>query len=194
MKLTILGKYGPYPQDSNSACSGYLVEHENVKILVDCGSGVIGKRTLDILGYGNRTVAVSYTIGIGEFLRRGYLVGIGVVVVQSTGYTGLVLNLADGGYGGFFRETIVTGRNHNGLVVLTVVVLEYYDHGGIICQVQGVEFEVIIAVGRNLYRTAHSFVSLVVSGLECSGGNGIIRIAVVIIDGPGQAGSILMKI
>lgn len=43
MKLTILGKYGPYPQDSNSACSGYLVEHENVKILVDCGSGVLGR-------------------------------------------------------------------------------------------------------------------------------------------------------
>ena len=43
MKLTILGKYGPYPQDGNTACSGYLVEEGNVKILVDCGSGVLGR-------------------------------------------------------------------------------------------------------------------------------------------------------
>ncbi len=43
MKLTILGKYGPYPQDSNSACSGYLVEQDNVKLLIDCGSGVLGR-------------------------------------------------------------------------------------------------------------------------------------------------------
>ncbi len=43
MKLTILGKYGPYPQGANTACSGYLIEHENTKILVDCGTGVLGR-------------------------------------------------------------------------------------------------------------------------------------------------------
>lgn len=43
MRLTILGKYGPYPQDANSACSGYLVEQDNTKLLIDCGSGVLGR-------------------------------------------------------------------------------------------------------------------------------------------------------
>ncbi len=43
MKLTILGKYGPYPQGENTACSGYLVENEDTKILVDCGPGVLGR-------------------------------------------------------------------------------------------------------------------------------------------------------
>ena len=45
MKLTILGKYGPYPLGLNSACSGYLVEQDDVKILVDCGSGVLSRLT-----------------------------------------------------------------------------------------------------------------------------------------------------
>ena len=50
MKLTILGKYGPYPEGKNTACSGYLVENEDTKILVDCGSGVLSRlqSTIDI--------------------------------------------------------------------------------------------------------------------------------------------------
>ena len=43
MKLTILGKFGPYPQDINTACSGYLIEQDDTKILVDCGSGVLAR-------------------------------------------------------------------------------------------------------------------------------------------------------
>lgn len=43
MKLTILGKFGPYPQDGNSACSGYLIESDTKKLLIDCGSGVLGR-------------------------------------------------------------------------------------------------------------------------------------------------------
>lgn len=40
MKLTILGNNGPYPA-KGSACSGYLIEKGDKKILLDCGSGVI---------------------------------------------------------------------------------------------------------------------------------------------------------
>lgn len=40
MKLTILGNNGPYPS-AGGACSGYLIEDKNTKILLDCGNGVI---------------------------------------------------------------------------------------------------------------------------------------------------------
>lgn len=42
MKLTILGKYGPYPKESG-ACSSYLLEAENKKILIDCGNGSLSR-------------------------------------------------------------------------------------------------------------------------------------------------------
>ncbi|NLY42590.1 MAG: MBL fold metallo-hydrolase [Clostridiaceae bacterium] len=40
MKLTILGNNGPY-QAAGGACSGYLVETGNAKVLMDCGNGVL---------------------------------------------------------------------------------------------------------------------------------------------------------
>lgn len=40
MKLTVLGNYGPYPK-AGGACSGYLLEENNTKILIDCGNGVL---------------------------------------------------------------------------------------------------------------------------------------------------------
>lgn len=39
MKLTVLGNNGPYPCP-NGACSGYLIESKEAKILIDCGNGV----------------------------------------------------------------------------------------------------------------------------------------------------------
>ena len=42
MKLTVLGKYGPFPA-AGGACSGYLVEKENTKVLIECGSGVFSR-------------------------------------------------------------------------------------------------------------------------------------------------------
>ncbi|SET42031.1 Ribonuclease BN, tRNA processing enzyme [Natronincola peptidivorans] len=42
MKLTVLGCHGPYPR-AGGACSGYLLEDEKTKILIDCGNGVLGK-------------------------------------------------------------------------------------------------------------------------------------------------------
>ncbi|WDV44574.1 MBL fold metallo-hydrolase [Clostridiaceae bacterium M8S5] len=40
MKLTILGNNGPYPT-AGGACSGYLIETKDTKILIDCGNGVL---------------------------------------------------------------------------------------------------------------------------------------------------------
>jgi len=42
MKLTVLGKYGPYPAPGG-ACSGYLVHDDNTKVLLDCGNGVLSR-------------------------------------------------------------------------------------------------------------------------------------------------------
>jgi ribonuclease BN (tRNA processing enzyme) len=40
MKLTILGNNGPYPS-AGGACSGYLLEEGNTKLLLDCGNGIL---------------------------------------------------------------------------------------------------------------------------------------------------------
>jgi ribonuclease BN (tRNA processing enzyme) len=42
VRITVLGK-SPAWQDADGACSGYLVEDEDVCLLVDCGSGVFSK-------------------------------------------------------------------------------------------------------------------------------------------------------
>ena len=42
MKLTILGKYGPYPA-AGGACSGYLIEQGSTRVLIDCGNGVLSR-------------------------------------------------------------------------------------------------------------------------------------------------------
>ncbi len=42
MRITVLGNSGPYPR-AGSACSGYLFEDENTKILIDCGNGTLSR-------------------------------------------------------------------------------------------------------------------------------------------------------
>ncbi|WZL74144.1 MBL fold metallo-hydrolase [Clostridiaceae bacterium 35-E11] len=42
MKVTVLGNCGPYPR-AGGACSGYLFESEQAKILIDCGSGTFSR-------------------------------------------------------------------------------------------------------------------------------------------------------
>lgn len=42
MKLTIIGFWGGYPK-MNEASSGYLLEHDGTRVLIDCGSGVLSK-------------------------------------------------------------------------------------------------------------------------------------------------------
>ena len=42
MRLTILGQYGPFPAP-DGACSGYLLEAGDTRVLLDCGPGVLGR-------------------------------------------------------------------------------------------------------------------------------------------------------
>jgi ribonuclease BN (tRNA processing enzyme) len=42
VRVTVLGK-SPSWQDVGGACSGYLVQHDDTTVLLDCGNGVFGK-------------------------------------------------------------------------------------------------------------------------------------------------------
>ena len=42
MKLTVIGYWGGFPA-AGEASSGYLLEHEGYKLLLDCGSGVLSR-------------------------------------------------------------------------------------------------------------------------------------------------------
>ena len=42
MRITVLGK-SPAWQDADGACSGYLVEEQGCRLLIDCGNGVFSK-------------------------------------------------------------------------------------------------------------------------------------------------------
>ena len=42
MRLHVLGCHGPYPC-AGGATSGYLVERDGKALLMDCGSGVMGR-------------------------------------------------------------------------------------------------------------------------------------------------------
>jgi len=42
MKLTVLGTFGPYPP-AGGACSGFLLEENDCKVLLDCGNGVLSR-------------------------------------------------------------------------------------------------------------------------------------------------------
>jgi ribonuclease BN (tRNA processing enzyme) len=42
MKLTVLGNCGPYPKPGG-ACSGYLIDSKDTKILLECGNGVLSR-------------------------------------------------------------------------------------------------------------------------------------------------------
>ena len=42
MRITVLGK-SPSWQDADGACSGYLVEEDDFRLLLDCGNGVFSK-------------------------------------------------------------------------------------------------------------------------------------------------------
>src|ERR1044072_4277896 len=45
MRVTVLGK-SPSWQDAGGACSGYLIEHGDSSLLLDCGNGVFSKLRL----------------------------------------------------------------------------------------------------------------------------------------------------
>lgn len=82
MKLTVLGCYGPYPK-ANGACSGYLLEDDHTKVLIDCGNGVLSKlfaiyRDLNKLD----AIFISHLHSdhMGDLLVLRYAIGIGQIM------------------------------------------------------------------------------------------------------------------
>jgi len=49
VQLTVLGCYGPFPP-AGGACSGYLLQEEGFKLLIDCGNGVLS-RLQEVISY-----------------------------------------------------------------------------------------------------------------------------------------------
>ena len=45
MKLTVLGCNGPYPA-AGGACSGYLLETGDTRVLLDCGAGALAAKVV----------------------------------------------------------------------------------------------------------------------------------------------------
>lgn len=77
MKLTVLGNYGPYPK-AGCACSGFLLASNGTKILIDCGSGVIGKlqQFIDIEELDAVILSHLHSDHAGDMLTLGYAVDI----------------------------------------------------------------------------------------------------------------------
>lgn len=77
MKLIVLGNYGPYPK-AGGACSGFLLDSGNVKILIDCGSGVVSRlqQHIDIEDLSLVLLSHLHSDHVSDMLTLGYAVDI----------------------------------------------------------------------------------------------------------------------
>jgi ribonuclease BN (tRNA processing enzyme) len=77
LKLTVLGNYGPYPK-AGGACSGFLLISQEAKLLIDCGSGVVGKllQHIDIEELDAVLLSHLHSDHAGDMLTLGYGVDI----------------------------------------------------------------------------------------------------------------------
>lgn len=79
MKVTVLGNYGPYPR-AKGACSGYLVESEQTKILIDCGSGTLSRLQQIMENLGDLDIIILthfHSDHISDALVLKYAIGFG---------------------------------------------------------------------------------------------------------------------
>lgn len=96
MKLTVLGNNGPYPKPGG-ACSGYLIEKENTKILIDCGNGVLS-RLLAVCKLENIDAIILthlHSDHVSDVLVMKYAIGINKMKGNFTGYIPLYTPLDD---------------------------------------------------------------------------------------------------
>ena len=73
MRVTVLGQYGPYPAPGG-ACSGYLLEEGDTRVLLDCGPGALG-RLLQAVGPERLTAVVLSHLHydhMSDLLAMGY--------------------------------------------------------------------------------------------------------------------------
>lgn len=73
MRVTVLGQYSPYPAPGG-ACSGYLLEEGDTRVLLDCGPGALG-RLLQAVGPERLTAVVLSHLHydhMSDLLAMGY--------------------------------------------------------------------------------------------------------------------------
>lgn len=77
MKLIVLGNYGPYPK-AGGACSGFLLDAGNHKILIDCGSGIVSRlqQFIDIEELSAVFLSHLHSDHASDMLTLGYAVDI----------------------------------------------------------------------------------------------------------------------
>lgn len=83
LKLTVLGNYGPYPK-AGGACSGFLLTSDSTNILIDCGSGVVGKlqKYIEIEELDAVILSHLHCDHAGDMLTLGYAVDIKIIKQQ----------------------------------------------------------------------------------------------------------------
>lgn len=76
MKLTCIGKYGPFPK-AGEACSSYLLSHEGKNVIVDMGCGALSKLLLRLHIRDIDAVVLSHlhTDHMGDVLTLRYALG-----------------------------------------------------------------------------------------------------------------------
>lgn len=77
MKLIVLGNYGPYPK-AGGACSGFLLDSEGRKVLIDCGSGVVSRmlQFIDVEELSTVLLSHLHSDHSSDMLTLGYAVSI----------------------------------------------------------------------------------------------------------------------
>lgn len=96
MKLTVLGNNGPYPK-AGGACSGYLLEEEQTKILIDCGNGVLSalQKVCDLEELNAIILSHLHSDHMSDILVMKYAVGIKKLKGKFNGTIPLYLPMED---------------------------------------------------------------------------------------------------
>ncbi|MFZ5965594.1 MAG: MBL fold metallo-hydrolase [Bacillota bacterium] len=79
MKITVLGNCGPYPR-AGGACSGYLLEEGETKILIDCGNGTLSRLQQKINSFYDIDLIILshlHSDHVGDAMVLKYALGIG---------------------------------------------------------------------------------------------------------------------
>jgi len=90
MKLTVLGRYGPYPA-ANGACSGYLLQEDSCSVLLECGNGVLSRLQNYMFPWELDGIIVSHLHG--DHISDLFIMRYALDIAQNRGVTDKSLNV-----------------------------------------------------------------------------------------------------
>lgn len=137
MRLTVLGK-SPAWSDADGACSGYLVEHGERAILLDCGNGAFGKLRAHRDYREVEAVVISHLHGdhVLDLVPFAYALTLGPGANQRAAAERPRL-LAPPGAAAFFRR--LTGAWEDEDLVEDAFAIEEYEPGTTVLTAAGIE-------------------------------------------------------